>query len=217
MPEVGDIETAQLDVGNGDGTTTAVLTVTNPAGTVTTPTVTASLGGQRHTAPVTYATAGLWRLRWVVTGAGAGTTGLWVAVDPNLSAVTRRTYATTTDLANWIEAAPPEDAAKLLRRATREVDRLTRGARFDTDADDEPTDTVVLAALRDATCAVAEWWISTGDDLGAVGAYQSVSIGSVSLGRGSSGGGGAVDRVGPEAVSILAAAGLINNAPAVRW
>jgi hypothetical protein len=73
---VGDIEVPYLDVTPGDGTTVGTLTVTDPAGTETTPTVTAgtpSGGTVRLTAAaVTYDAPGRWLLHWDVTGTGAG-------------------------------------------------------------------------------------------------------------------------------------------------
>ncbi len=72
MPDVGDIRTANLTVAPFDGTTSATLQVTDPDGTVTTPTPTTADGGNTWTANVTYTQAGWWLLKWTVTGAGAG-------------------------------------------------------------------------------------------------------------------------------------------------
>lgn len=73
---VGDIEVPYLDVTPGSVTTAGTLTVTDPAGTDTTPTVTAgtpSGGTVRLTATaVTYDAPGRWLLHWDVTGTGAG-------------------------------------------------------------------------------------------------------------------------------------------------
>lgn len=73
---VGDKETPKLDVTPFDGTTSAALTVTNPAGT-TTPVTTSILGTSGATQtwagnPVTYTAPGRWVLHWTVTGTGAG-------------------------------------------------------------------------------------------------------------------------------------------------
>jgi hypothetical protein len=78
-----------------------------------------------------------------------------------------------------------------------------------------PTDADVIAALRDATCAQAEYARAIGD-ANAVGAsqYHSVTIGSVSLSRGyGAGGSSAPGRYAPAAWDILALAGLTGQEP----
>lgn len=97
MPDVGDIETATLTVSPFSGTTTGVLTVYAPDGTTTTPTVSGN-GTGTLTAVVTYAQAGWYLLRWVVTGTGAGTgyQQVFVPVAPTVPIVP--VYATVDQL-----------------------------------------------------------------------------------------------------------------------
>lgn len=189
MPEVGDLATATLTVDPFDGTTAATLLVTRPDGTTTSPVVTGSGGGQTWTAPVSYTLAGVWRLKWTVTGTGASVEGQQVAVAPAPDAALGRSYATSTDLANYLKAAPPVNADQLLADATVLLDsRVLRACWYDVDSAGLPTDALVKAAFARAVCAQARWW----DELGGstTGAdsvrWSSVSLGSLSL----SGGGG---------------------------
>src|SRR5262245_17297393 len=66
------------------------------------------------------------------------------------------------------------------------------GAVYDVDSVTKlPTDANLIEAFKLATCAQAEWWLTTGDELGAGSLYQSVSIGRVSLSRAQGGSAGA--------------------------
>lgn len=72
-------------------------------------------------------------------------------------------YATAADLAAWLGGYPPANAAPLLARATDDIDSALVGAHYNVDADGFPTDTAVIEALRDATCAQAVWRTPTAD------------------------------------------------------
>lgn len=218
MPEAGTSEYARLSADPFDGTTDATLTVVRPDGTTAAQAVSSSDGGATWVSgsPVTYSTAGLWRLRWTVTGTGEGQATQTIAVAPAAGSA-GRAYATSTDLANWMQAAPPADADRLLAQATVDVDDLLLTARYNVDADGMPTDAEVIAALRDATCELVSWWEETGDEHGAASVYGSVSIGSVSLSRGGAGGKGATTpRIGPKVRAILSNAGLLGHEP-LTW
>lgn len=186
MAEVGDVATATLTVDPHDGTTVVALLVTRPDGTTVVPVVSSTDGGQTWTAPMTYTVAGVWRLKWTVTGTGAGVEGQKVAVAPAPDAPLGRSYATSTDLANYLRAAPPVDADRLLAEATTLLDsRVLRYCWYEVDDTGLPTDELVIPALARAVCAQARWWdelggSTTGADLAGWG---SVKIGSVQLGR----------------------------------
>ncbi|MFJ6566224.1 hypothetical protein ACIQNU_02300 [Streptomyces sp. NPDC091292] len=186
MPDVGDQVTATLTVSPYDGTTGATLTVTAPDGTATVPVVATDDDGATWTAPVTYTAAGLWRLSWTVTGTGASVEHEVVSVAP-APAITRsgRSYATTTQLAEYLHAAPPLDSPKLLDDASRALDDALKTAVYDTDDQGLPTHPAVEAAFAEAVCAIVEWWGETGDPIGADGGWDSVSAGPVSLSRSS--------------------------------
>jgi hypothetical protein len=214
VPDVGDSEIVIIKATPHDDTTSAVLTVTRPDRTTDTPAVTTGDDPGTWQAAVDYDQAGIWILQWTVTGTGQGTQTKSVSVAP-LPTLAGRSYATTTDLANWLDEAPPLDAARRLRRATRYLDtNALKTAVYDVE-DGLPTDEEVAAALRDATCAQVEWWTSHGDDGTGAGAdYTSVTAGSISLTRSAGGAGAPADpRQSPEAWEILSAAGLTGHAP----
>jgi len=186
MPDVGDQVTAQLLVSPHDGTTQAALTVTAPDGTTSSPVVTTTDGGQTWTAPLTYTMAGVWRLSWTVTGTGASVEHELVSVAPTPgTGLAGRVYATTTQLAEYMQAAPPLDAPRLLASASRMLDALVLAyCRYAVDGDGMPTDPLVAAAIGRAVCAQVAWWEEIGDSTGAAGVgYGSMAIGSVNLGR----------------------------------
>jgi hypothetical protein len=71
--DVGLTETILDDTGApATGTLTVTLTVTDPAGTVTTPAATSAGGGQYVAAVPAVAVAGTWLYRWTATGTGVG-------------------------------------------------------------------------------------------------------------------------------------------------
>lgn len=186
MPDAGDIVTASLTVAPYDGTTSATLAVTAPDGTTSAPAAGTADGGQTWTSTLTYTQAGVWLLRWTVTGTGASVENQRIAVAPTPGAgLTGRVYATTTGLANYLQAAPPLDSSVLLADASRMLDSLVLAyCRYDVDDDGMPTDPDVAAAIGRAVCAQVAWWDEIGDSTGAAGVgYGSVAIGSVTLGR----------------------------------
>jgi hypothetical protein len=207
----GDTKVERLDVDPFDGTTVAVLQVTAPDATTSTPDVTSSNARATWTANVTYAAAGTWILKWTVTGTGAGVEAQEVLVAP-LPAL-GRTYAHTGDLAGFLHDAPPTGAQKLLEIATEAVDDLLLSAVYDVDDDGMPTAATVITALRDATCAQVEWWGETDDPLGAAAYYQSVSAGGISLTRGSGSDNPRADLYAGRAVQILRREGLLGREP----
>ncbi|HZF92077.1 hypothetical protein [Streptomyces sp.] len=183
MPDVGDTVTASLTVDPHDATTSAVLAVTSPSGAVTTPTTGTADGGKTWTATLTYTAAGLWRLSWTVTGTGASVQHEVVSVAPAPAVgVTGRVYATTTQLAEYLGAAPPLDSARLLLEASRMLERdFLVPAVYDTTDDGLPSDPVVASALAEAVCAQAEFWMEVGVENDISGPLQGVSIGSVQI------------------------------------
>ncbi len=131
----------------------------------------------------------------------------------------QRVYATVADYEDFTDGDHEEESVDVvnakLRRASTMIDGLTRYARYDVDEDGYPTDADVADAFKRATCAQMAWWDDTDDITGAGSQDGTVSIGSVSIGaRGRSSGNGAPSaaesRIAPEAVAILATAGLIS-------
>ncbi|GFH36633.1 hypothetical protein [Streptomyces pacificus] len=184
MPDVGDLVTASLTVAPYDETTSAALLVTRPDGTTVSPTVTGSGGGQTWAAPVSYTLAGVWRLSWTVTGTGASVEHQLVSVAPapGGGGAAGRTYATTTQLANYLGTAPPLDSARLLRQASVLLDTdFLLTAIYDVDTAGIPTDSEVAQAFADAVCAQVEFWGEVGEETDISGPLEGVSIGSVQL------------------------------------
>lgn len=223
--QAGDTIALHLDVVPDGG---------NPVDVTTTATVEAILDGAvrypaafpdleqgrgRWSALLTDVDAGLYTIRWTVTGTGAGVTVYTLPVAPNAyRQAGARTYATTGELAAHLGGAPPDDAHRLLARASELVDELLRCAEYPVDELGLPTDPAHAAALSAATCAQVSWWDEIGDDTGsgAVAALAGAQIGSVRLpGAGASSsssdtGGG---RYAPAAVLALRAAGLTWQGP----
>lgn len=218
----GDWRIPYLDVAPYDGTTTVALTVVAPSGTTTTPTVTesATVAGRWEGAGYELS-AGEWIERWTVTGTGKGRqrTTIQVAPDPAAVPTGTRVYATTADYAWWLRAAPPTGARRALAAASREVDGMLLCAVYDVDADGYPTDPDHIVALRDATCAQADYAAGQGDPYG-VGSDRitSVSLGSLSYSRAAPPAGQtAAPRWSQTALDILSAAGLTGHEPRDRW
>lgn len=93
-------------------------------------------------------------------------------------------YATAAELSAYTgiaEADLPADVARQLERASEAVDAALVASIYDVDANGDPTDAGHIAAVRDATCAVVEAWIVTGDEHDLGSRYSSVSIGSLNL------------------------------------
>lgn len=208
MPDVGDQVTATLTVDPADDTTTAVLTVTAPNGVVSTPVSTSVDDGVTWTAPLTYTAAGVWRLSWTVTGTGASVEHELVSVAPAPGGPTEgRAYATTTQLANYLQAAPALDSARLLLRASELLDSdFLLPAVYEVDADGMPTDPDVIKGFADAVCAQVEFWGEVGEETDISGPLQGAQIGSVNLQFGAG-----ANRTGPSyyAPKLLRALGSI--------
>lgn len=186
MPDVGDKDTVTLLVSGFDNTTAATVRVFLPDGTHLDPTASTADSGNTWTAPVTYTVAGVWTFKWTVTGAGEQTEYQRAAVapDPTYVPTGQRVHATTTDLANYLRAAPPVDALGMLIDASRALEGALLTSVYDVDTDGYPTSVVHREAMKEAVCAIAEWWLETGDPLGAGGDWQSASAGGVSISRG---------------------------------
>jgi hypothetical protein len=133
-----------------------------------------------------------------------------------------RVYATEAQLIAY--GAPPgvtvptgAAASWSLARASEHIDDLLTLAVYDTDVDGLPTDTAVVEAVRDATCAQVVWWAETGySATGAPPRYKSVSLGSLSLTKSdaaSAGSSGDAERYAPTAVRHLRLAGLLDWRP----
>lgn len=127
-------------------------------------------------------------------------------------------YATADDLAEYLGTDAPDNADRLLKRASRTVDTLLVGAVYDTDSQQQPTNDEVLDALREATVAQAAYWHHNGMPSEGLDRYGQVQIGSVQLSRGESApSDGMVDgvQIAPGVTSELRLAGLLPIKPRI--
>ncbi|UOQ58100.1 hypothetical protein MUN78_04440 [Leucobacter allii] len=123
-----------------------------------------------------------------------------------------RTYATEAELTAYLDPEPaPAGAARLLRDASLEVDEMLFTAIYCVDHDGNPTEAPVIEALRDATCAQAEYRAEYGDELEALNQGESIKLGPVSFGGAFSSGPNPkpLPRYAPKALRYLRLAGLI--------
>ena len=121
-------------------------------------------------------------------------------------------YATPVDLQNYTGVTSVSDDTRKLQRASDLLDSALRAAVYAVDTSGNPTDATVIAAFRDAVCAQVEWWRETGDETGAAGQWQSVTLGPATMVRRTTvegsrlaGGGTAADRLAPRAVEAIEA------------
>lgn len=71
-------------------------------------------------------------------------------------------YATANDYATWTGGAAPANITALLRSASLLIAEETISAYYDVDTNGAPTNSVAIAAFRDATCAQASVWAGLG-------------------------------------------------------
>lgn len=206
MYDVGDTATLTLTVDPHDVTTEVGATVTAPDGTTTEPVPTDAGDGQ-WSLRIKGTQAGTWTVTWNVTGTGEGRESDHVLFAPTQPAQVpaRWAFATTGDLATWLQAAPPDDAPRMLRRAAELVaDACTSGYYVDTD--ERPTDEPVRVALRDATCAQVEQWINVGEDNDIDGYPRALAVSGVGLSTNA-----LPDVLAPRARRVLRNAGLVGG------
>jgi len=129
-------------------------------------------------------------------------------------------YATPEELGEFLAPKPaPPDAARLLDRASRDVDGALLCAVYDVDDTGMPTDPAVAQALKTATLEQAAWRLRMGDGASSAGKWSRVAIGSANLERRTDRTApdeAAVGRLGADASEVLQLAGLLNNGPWVR-
>lgn len=93
-------------------------------------------------------------------------------------------YATPEDLQEWVTPVPA-NAAALLRSASLMVRTETMTALYAANSEGFPTDTKLLEAFRDATCAQVRAWHGMGVDPSTAGVPSAAPVRSKKLGSGS--------------------------------
>ncbi len=206
--DAGDWRIPTLSVAPFDGTTDASLEVEAPDGTLTPATPSPGTDRGSWSAPAYQLTKGRWIERWTVTGTGAGKQRFIVQVAGDPTDPIPGAYATLADLDGVVDPIPG-NAAQLLVRASRAVDRALLCAVYD------PTDPAVIAALREATVEQVAGGLESGDrrGLGVAAAPSGFTIGRVTVQRPAA---AAVPKVGhlyAQAFAALQAAGLTGQGP----
>ncbi|WP_406321046.1 hypothetical protein [Streptomyces sp. NBC_00519] len=124
-----------------------------------------------------------------------------------------RVYATRDQVAAYLATCVPDDAERLVARASEDIDAALLTAVYATDEMGYPAEARIRAALASAVCAQVEYWLATGEDgSGTAEVWDSVSIGPVSLsGRSSPPSPPVVNSVelAPRAYRTLRTAGLL--------
>jgi hypothetical protein len=120
-----------------------------------------------------------------------------------------RAYATQDDLAAYLGAAVPDDAERLLARASDLIDAHVVTP-YDVDDEGVPVDPDLAAACSKATCAVIEAWLETGEanDIDGLAGTQYTLAGYS---------GQRAPKLPPRAKRILRDAGLTTFNPAAFW
>ena len=113
-------------------------------------------------------------------------------------------YATVSDLEAWLAPEPaPENAVRLLTRASTAIDRALYGLAYDREDPD------VQQALLDACVQQVQWLIDRDDETGAMDDLQSMSTGQRSFTRRTVGdGAGRAQRLCQSAADRLITSGL---------
>ncbi len=115
-------------------------------------------------------------------------------------------YATSAQLATYLgveEAALPADVARLLNRASEDIDAAALPNVIDI------TVTAQATAAQNATCAQVEYWITAGESVSLFEGIRSFSLGKFSMDFAGRDGQGAMTRLGPRARQFLLRAGLL--------
>lgn len=199
--DIGDTATLTVTVDPADGTTSLTFAATSPTGITSAPAATPSVDHATWTGSLLLNEAGDWVVVATITGTGLGVQTLTLHVAPLPTQPIPGSYATSADYAAYTDAAPPSGIAALLRRCSRQVDRILLTSVYDA------TDTDVIAALRDATCEQAVYHRARGNSAGIATGYSSVAIGSVKLDKGAQAS-GSQPEFSPDAFTILQLAGL---------
>lgn len=131
-------------------------------------------------------------------------------------------YATVEEFTSFLDPDPvPDNARRLLTNASRRLDGLLIGARYDTDTNGMPTEPDVIDLFREAVCLQAQYIADLGDETGANANVSSQHVGEVSVTRALSLVGNGTPRVSPEMLELLRTSQLAHAHPFVgvdwRW
>ncbi|MDC2953383.1 hypothetical protein PO587_02815 [Streptomyces gilvifuscus] len=118
-------------------------------------------------------------------------------------------YATVQEFTDYLDPDPvPANAARLLEKASRRLDRLLIGAIYPTDADGLPTDPELIEVFREAVCIQAQYIAALGDETGAMANVSQMELGNQKIVRALSVVGSGTPRVAPDLLDLLQTKGL---------
>ena len=120
-------------------------------------------------------------------------------------------YATSQQLSDYHGGPAPEDAARLLARASELIADTTVTAVYAVDSNGDATDPGVIAALRDANCAPVEFWLQGDEEDDILGPLQGVSTGALQLQMGAGENRSTPMYLAPRAARHLRIAGLLSG------
>ncbi|MFJ3665067.1 hypothetical protein ACIPSE_01285 [Streptomyces sp. NPDC090106] len=119
-------------------------------------------------------------------------------------------YATVEEFTDYLDPDPvPPNAARLLAKASRRLDRLLIGAVYETDDNDLPTDPELIEVFREAVCIQAQYIADLGDETGAMANVSQMELGNQKIVRAISVVGSGTPRVAPDLLDLLQAKGLL--------
>lgn len=128
-------------------------------------------------------------------------------------------YATNEQLGTYLQGSAigvPEDAARLLVRASELIDDHTAAAVYDVDTAGAPTYQPVIDALANAVCAQVEYWLTGDEEDDILGPTQGAAIGGMQQQYGAGENRVTPMYLAPRAARHLRRAGLLSGAVSSR-
>ncbi|MCX5234441.1 hypothetical protein OG824_04230 [Streptomyces prunicolor] len=118
-------------------------------------------------------------------------------------------YATVEEFTDYLDPDPvPDNAARLLNRASKRLDSVLIGAVYETDENGLPTDPDLVEVFREAVCIQAQYIADLGDETGAMANVSQMSLGNQQIVRAISVVGNGTPRVSPDMLELLQVEGL---------
>ncbi|WP_328683144.1 hypothetical protein [Streptomyces sp. NBC_00343] len=118
-------------------------------------------------------------------------------------------YATVEEFTDYLDPDPvPDNAARLLNRASKRLDSVLIGAVYETDENGLPTDPDLVEIFREAVCIQAQYIAALGDETGAMANVSQMSLGNQQIVRALSVVGSGTPRVSPDMLELLQVEGL---------
>jgi hypothetical protein len=115
------------------------------------------------------------------------------------------------------QLTPADRVTRLLRKASRTIDRALIGAVYPIDADDMPTTPAHIDLFMRATCEQCLFMAGNNDDAYLKSQYSTVSMDGVSQTRTARAQGQVLPPLAPAAAEILQTDGALAAAPLVNW